>query len=594
MVAPTNETMASRALATNAALTGKKDRGSTRFGHIMGNSVGNRVLHLSLALVGLFGSSACDIVQGFENAGDALFPPQKTYLEAPGFRLAQGNFHRLNVGIGDELYLLARDARPDAERNLYSMRYVDPKPCKLSGVGRYWSSGLPTDYPAQIVYLENDERRGTLHFADARCNEHPFTLPDAELPFDESSSGLLILSGTSLMLVDPPTGMRKEIATGLQAMYLNGPGAHYLIVDGELRAYTPGTWEPIGSTGQTVIAVRGLGGAFIFEDSTGVHSVTAINPTGTPLLTVRDIDLEGCRIGWISGSMMAYYSPCPEPGTDLSTVPVSLYDASKDKTFHLDYVADPYYFMLELDPEANVLEAKLDEDYWYYTLRTPQEAGGTLVVRSPDGDEFALGQGARLDRTNLDDDGEYGLAILDASGETGRLVRWQPDGTVETIATDVLTSSGDLIVNWNGTVGDRARLDSDGKLEILLERVPRRDYDYQDQSRRWRALFDDSDGITGTLSIDSSGSRTYANKKVIAKNVRHPRHQFLDVVLPGIAYVSNYDLESDTGVLQYNNLELGFKGIVSEGVSDFIPSGNGVLYSVPFGTAAGVWIARAQ
>jgi hypothetical protein len=275
-------------------------------------------------------------------------------------------------------------------------------------------------------------------------------------------------------------------------------------------------------------------------------------------------------------------------------VPVSLYDAANDKTIHLDYVADPAYFMLELDPEANAGSTKFDEDYWYYSLRNLPDAPWSLVVRSPAGDEFVLGQTTRLDRTTLDDEGEYGLAVLDASNNVGRLVRWQLDGTVETIATNVYLNSGDLIVNWNGAVGDRARLDSDGELEILLERVPSRDYDYQDQTREWRALFHDSDGVTGTLSLDSSGSRTFANKRVIARRVRHPRHQFLDVVLPGIAYVSNYDLESDTGTLEYNNLELGFRGIISEGVSDFIPSGNGMLYSVPFGEAAGVWIARAQ
>lgn len=560
----------------------------------MGNSVGNRVLHASLGVASLFGVSACDIVQGFENAGDALFPPQKTYLETPGFRLAEGNFTRLNVGIGDELYLLARDANPGAEPALYSMRYVDPKPCKISGVGRYWSSGLPSEFPAQIAYLEGDERRGTLHFADARCKEHALTFPDAELPLDEGAAGLLILSGTDLLLVDPPKGTKKLIASGLQAMYMNGPGAHYLVVGGELRAYQLGSWDPIGSTGENVIAVRGLSGAFYYEDSTGVHSVVTIVPAGMPLLAVKDIDPEGCRIGWVSGSAMAYYSPCPEPGTDLSTVPVSLYDASKERTTHLDYVADPYYFSIELDPEAHASDAKFDEDYWYYTIRNPQEAGGTLIARSPAGEELVLGQSPRLERTRLDDSGEYGLAIVDASGEVGRLVRWQFDGTVETIATDVLTSSGDLIVNWNGTVGDRARLDDDDELEILLEGVPRRDYEYQDQSRRWRAIFDESNGITGTLSIDSSGSRTFSKKRVIARGVRHPRHQFLDVVLPGIAYISNYDIETDTGLLEYNNLELGFRGIISEGVSDFIPSGNGLLYAVPFGEARGVWIARAQ
>ena len=81
----------------------------------MSDGAGKALVRAALVGAGLVCTSACDIVQGFENAGDALFPPQKTYLETPGFRLAEGGFHRLNVGVGDELYLLARDSDPTAE-----------------------------------------------------------------------------------------------------------------------------------------------------------------------------------------------------------------------------------------------------------------------------------------------------------------------------------------------------------------------------------------------------------------------------------------------------------------------------------------------
>ena len=168
-----------------------EDRGSGSVRHIMRRGTRDAILFATLVLASPFWAGACDIVEGFQNAGDALFPPQKTYLEAPGFRLAEGRFHRLNVGIGDELYLLARDADPMAEPALYSMRFVDPKPCKIPGVGRYWSSGLPTNYPSQIVYLADNARRGTVHFADARCKVHELTLEDADLPYEESAVGAL-------------------------------------------------------------------------------------------------------------------------------------------------------------------------------------------------------------------------------------------------------------------------------------------------------------------------------------------------------------------------------------------------------------------
>jgi hypothetical protein len=557
----------------------------------MSHGAGKTLVRAVLAGGCLVATSACDIVQGFENAGDALFPPQKTYLETPGFRLAAGGFHRLNVGVGDELYLLARDSDPTAEPALYSMRYLDPTPCKIEGVVRYWSSSLASDYPAQIVYLKANVGRGPLYFADAHCNVHDLVLPDAELPRIESKAGLLVPSGSDYVLVDAPKGTYRTVASGIQQSYLYGPGAHFLLIEGRLHAYAPDTWDLVGAVGEDVRAVVGVGGWFIYEDVNGVHGVAATTATARPQLAELEVDPDGCRIGWVSGSVLAYYSPCPGPEVPASEQTISLYDVSKEKTTHLDYAAVPYGFAIELDPKTESSEPRFDRDYWYYVIR---DAAGTLVARSPQGEEFVLGTGARLDRTNLDDKGEWGLAMLDVVENVGRLVRWQRDGSVETLATGVLAGSSDPIVNWNGSVGDRARIDDDGRLEILIERVPSRDYEYQDASRRWRAIFDQSDGITGTLSIDASGSRTFANKHAIAYGVRHGRHRFLDVVLPGIAYVANYDVETDTGRLEYNNLELGFRGIISEGVADFIPAGNGILYTVPFGSARGVWLARAQ
>jgi hypothetical protein len=559
----------------------------------MGDGVGQALVRAAVGLSAIAVTSGCDIVEGFQNAGDALFPPQKTYLETPGFRLAAGGFYRLNVGVGDELYLLARDSDRMAEPALYSMRYLDPVPCKIEGVARYWSSGLPSDYPAQILFMKGDGRPpAPVYFADTHCNVHDLVLPDSDLWILESELGLVMQTGADLVLVDAPKGTYRTLASGLQGRYPNGPGAHFLVIEGRLHAYSLSTWEHIGAVGEGIRALRGVGGWFVYEDANGVHGVAATSAAGVPQLVEQEVDPEGCRIGLVSGSALAYYSPCPGPEVPVSERTISLWEASKNKTTHLDYVAEPNLFLMERDPKSEASEPRFDRDYWFYSL-TP-DGSGTLVVRSPEGVEFVLGAGARLEETNLEDEGEWGVAVLDAGPEVGRLVRWQRDGSVETLAENVLYSAGDLIIDWNGAVGDRARLTDDGEVEVLLEGVPSRDYAYGDASKRWQAIFDKSNGTTGTLSIDASGSRTYANKRVIARNVRHGRHKFLDVVLPGIAYVSNYDIETDTGTLEYNNLELGFRGIISEGVADFIPAGNGILYTIPFGTARGVWLARAQ
>ena len=65
---------------------------------------GKRTALLALA----FAATGCDIVQGFKNAGDALFPPEKTYLDAPGYRLVEGSYRDLVLLTSSELFVLAR------------------------------------------------------------------------------------------------------------------------------------------------------------------------------------------------------------------------------------------------------------------------------------------------------------------------------------------------------------------------------------------------------------------------------------------------------------------------------------------------------
>jgi hypothetical protein len=82
---------------------------------------------------------SCNIVQGFRDAGDTLFPEVKTYREAPGFRLVSGSFRSMTLVASSELFLIARP--PEESTSLYSMRYADPKPCELEDVGCYWAGG---------------------------------------------------------------------------------------------------------------------------------------------------------------------------------------------------------------------------------------------------------------------------------------------------------------------------------------------------------------------------------------------------------------------------------------------------------------------
>jgi hypothetical protein len=291
-----------------------------------------------------------------------------------------------------------------------------------------------------------------------------------------------------------------------------------------------------------------------------------------------------------------------------------LYDDASKALTHPDLdLKDPGDLVLVPDPTSDATPMLELDDLWAFYLRggvtdKNNYSTGTVVARAPGGDETVLGSDAALERVSLDKSGDYGFALVDINGDTGSYVRWQPDGTITPLAANVLRdgtgqSWADLMIDWDGSAGTLAQVNG-GEVYPVLERVPRRGFAYQDLHKR-QALFNDYDGESGTLSIGelacSPGTahceREYYVPHPIAHGVHQASHAFFDDqtdFLPGIGYLDEYDLEHGTGRFQYRNLELGFTSLVSEGVSDFVFAGNGMLYAVPYGEGAGIWLARAK
>jgi hypothetical protein len=122
----------------------------------------------------------CDIVQGFQDAGDALFPEQSTHLSTPALRLVEGGYKSIAFAAGRELSVLARPA--DDSGSLFVMRFANPEPCEIRDVGRFVASRNPNRAEAGIAYFHEDATQGTLHFADTSCKTFDFAVDDARLP----------------------------------------------------------------------------------------------------------------------------------------------------------------------------------------------------------------------------------------------------------------------------------------------------------------------------------------------------------------------------------------------------------------------------
>lgn len=566
---------------------------------------------LASALLAL---SSCDIVQGFQNAGDALFPPVKTYLDVPGFRVVAGSYRELDLMTSSEPFIFARSAT-EGDNALYVMRYQAPKPCKIPDVTAYWSDASEKASRTYIAYYDGTGSN-TLHFSDTSCTPYPLELDDAELPSGFTPSGLVVHAGSDLYGVNPAAGAMKLIASNVQDIDAQ---RRLVRAGGELGAFDH-DWSPIGWVGSGVTRFTAAFGAIFYEDDQGIHRLTISNDD-VPSLTTLDIDDAACNLTVLPATseldLLAFFSPCEEER-------LAVWDNDTRQTVPLAIAADPRFLRIVetrvpslVGPRPHPNLAK--DPFWafYLTDIDKDSRTGSLVVKLPDDRELELGDGAALERTELAPPrkgGDYtgGFALLDAQSGSGRFVSFDTEGTVSDIATGVLRQPANplwsrLVVALDDTRVDLAEV-VNGEAVVVGHNAARQRYAYTaahpvSEFAGKMAWFVNLEGTEGTLGIagpdpntsvldDQRLERLYTFTTV-ADGVHVTRNGFMSD-LPGLVYFTHYDARSGTGALEYSNAELGFSAIVSEGVADYVQPGSGLLYSVPYGEGAGIWLARAK
>jgi len=557
---------------------------------------------------------ACDIVQGFQNAGDALFPPVKTYLDVPGFRLVPGSYRDLDLMTSSEPFVFARSAT-EGDSSLYVMRYQAPRPCRIPDVTGYWSDGSEHAARTYIAYYDGTGS-STVHFSDTSCTRYALELEDAELPLGFTESALMIHAGSDLFAVNPEAGTTKLVASGVQDI----DAARRLVrANGQLGAFDR-DFAPIGWVGNGVTRVVAAFGAVYFEDDDGIHRLTISN-SAPPSMKTTSVDRDACDLTALPATteleLLSFYSPCQEQR-------LVVWDVATKASVPLELPADPHYLRL-VEPRAPQgsgprLHPDLATDpYWaiYLTDIDQSTDTGTLVVKLPDGSEIRPGDGAALERAELapsptGGDATGGFALLDAQTGIGRFVRWDTSGNVSDVASGVIRDQASsvwtrLVLEVDDTRADLAEV-VNGEAVVVAHHVPRQRYAFTSAHpvaafAGKMAWFQDLEGSEGTLAIaeqnpatnvvdDQYGQRLYTSAAV-AHGVHVTRNGFMND-LPGLVYFTHYELSTRIGTLEYSNAELGFSAIVSEGVADYVQPGSGLLYSVPYGENAGLWLARAK
>jgi hypothetical protein len=549
-----------------------------------------------------FLSTGCDIVQGFQNASEAVFPTEKTYLDAPGYRIASGGFSSLEFAGGTDLYLVARSSE-SKDDSLYSMLYGDPKPCILPNVRGHVVGDGTVKGPAMIAYFEDDQLPGTLHFADATCHVYDFTVENAWPPYAQLPDGFLMVAGADLILANPFTSTTRTLVTSIDNVFFNATSdTTFVLSDGRLVALGS-DWMPGSSFGQGLVAAARGGGSFFIEDIAGIHRLTSSGGP-SPMITDTLIAADGCNLGATYGigaseTWLAYYSPCTEKK-------LVVYGAGASKESDLGgLAADPNYIaLLPVWPKTDGDPAVDPFFVFFLTDIDPRTGLGTLALRTPDGQRQEIGKSAAFERLTVlaSEAGTFGYALVDVQSNLGRFVRWHLDAPIEELGTGVVRGMGDLLVHYDGRSGDFALPTSGDLLTVAHGVFPGR-FKFRDAKNRWTALLSEFDGATASLSITESlldfseavhGPIAVPVLQPIARNVVVDwRTEFISSV-PGIAYLADFDADRGIGRLDYRNLQLGFTATVSDGVSMYLSTSDGLIYSVPYGASAGIWAVRAR
>lgn len=544
-----------------------------------------------LAVPALLG---CDVVQGFQDAGSALFPEQSTHLSTPASRLVRGGYRRIGLAAGRELSVLGRSV--EGGSSLVVMPFANPKPCEIPDVGRYVVSRNPNRAQAGVAYFHDDVAQGTLHFADTSCNVFDLEIEDARLPVGETEHSVIVFAAGDLLEVDPEQGTRATLSSGVTRVITRAFSGRTLIGAGGQLEVFGSDWKSQGSFGKDVETVLKTPAGVLYLDATGLRRLSS----GGDDRSTKDelIAPDACNLGMRDDTWATFHAPCSKGRLR------ALHEPS-GKLFDLELDADPQQLML-WPAHGSPGKDPTSDPFWFVFLRDVSSSLGTFVIRDPKGVERVIGENATLDHWELleSDTQSHGYAVVNVTDRVGDYVYWNTNDETRTLAHGLNTRANRLIVDWDGTSGNLAVVSGD-RLVIVARQVPAESFEFSDNSHDWTVLFHDWQGDSGRLSRFPGTLDSLARTPVdapfkspaleeVAPSVGLSTTASLGDLLPGTMFLAGYDAATDTGRLSYENAELRFKATVDYGVADYLATSDYLLYAIPYGDDQGIWLSTGK
>jgi hypothetical protein len=508
--------------------------------------------------------------------------------------LVEGGYKSIALAAGRELSVLARPA--DDTGSLFVMRFANPEPCEIRDVGRYVASRNPNRAEAGIAYFHEDATQGTLHFADTSCKTFDFEVDDARLPVGETEHSVIVWAAGELLEVDPAHDERTTLSPAVTNVITRAFSGRTLIRTEDHLEVFGSDWKSHGIFGEGVGTVIKTPAGALYLDAAGLHRLSSRpdNQGTNDELVVAD----ACKLAMRDDTWATFYAPCAEAR-------LRALHAPSGKLYELGFDADPQY--LKLVPGRNGAgNSPTDDPFWFLFLRNVSSSLGTFVVRHPDGTEREIGENATLDHGDLheSDRDSYGYALVNMADGVGDYVYWDAQGKTHPLAHDVYSRADRLLVDWNGATGSLAAVSGD-RIAVIADDVPGSSFEFTDSSREWTVLFHGWQGEHGRLSRLSGTLDALTRTPVdapfaspdleeVSPNVAFGTTASLGALLPGTAFLANYDAATGSGRLSYENAELRFKATVDAGVSSYLVTADYLLYAIPYGRDSGIWLTTGK
>lgn len=564
---------------------------------------------LPLLLGSLALATACDLPQNLGDLGGSLLDPDAELIDAPGRRLAQGHYSRIELDGSLESGGWVVAKRHDLDQEAVSVvSFRGDAQCDVLGATDFQrvSSRIDVALPGLIAVRKAavGDEPARVEFIDFHCEPRlpsveTSVLPAMPFPRSEPRGLLLLTEGGRLLLVDAANQRLDEVAQGIRAGTSEGDRLWLIegelgiaVYDSDLRRVA--SWRGVS---EFVVLSGWLEHDGAIRDGEGLHLVNV--DSGEREL----LDPEGCHLVNLGAQVLAYYSPCEERHLRLS-VPGHLVDRQEAR--------------VTIDIGPNVMAPSEILPFWQgkdsYVLYQVHPSDGASLT----GDLHVAERLGDPDRSDADRLLAPNVRVTRAqiyanwNGTSGTLLapRFKTrdgittlegldpvaEGVAQLPGGDFLSERGTL-VNFDGQVGDLVRVvraagtnpDPRFEIEPLASGVP---IQLQAVDLETGAF-----GFVGDFGPTGGNAYLVAGKspRVVGEGALPGTLRFLEQP-HALAYLA-HDGSGTTATLRAWLLEAGLNVRVSEDVSEYreLPwPSPGLLYAVPKGERAGLWFARAR